>query len=237
MILQDKFQFIVQLKRPHWGTYYKAKNLPAGAPRKLIFVVFMANTKYVLHLVLAIIILYLISFGLAFVVDVDIDTDNNVGKVAVSFFFIPIFSKKVNIKRFINRQRAQQQDEEQEQEQDEKSNGSGAFKRFLIGCAIKIAKAICVRNAFLHAKVGTGDAAADGMAVGLFRIMYAQFCAFFGFDGNATIEPEYDNEILFVDFFGIFSISFADIIFAVMCVVVEKIGRRGQRRVYANAAE
>lgn len=197
----------------------------------------MANTKLVLYLVLAIIILYLISLRLSFCVKVDVDTDKNIGKICVTFFFIPIFSKSIDLKRLLDRRKEQSQDEKK-QEQNEKKKESSGFKKLLTACAIKILKAVCVRDAYLQAKIGTGDAAADGMAVGILRIMYLQFCAFFGIDDdNAMIEPEYNGEILLFDFFGIFSISFADIIFAVCCVILGKITRRGERRSYANVAE
>ena len=197
----------------------------------------MANTKLVLYLVLAIIFLYLISLRLSFGAKVDVDTDKNVGKICVSFFFIPIFSKKIDLKRVLNRAAEKRQDDK-EQEKDEKSGKNSRIKKFFIDCAIKILKAVCVRNAYLQSKIGTGDAAADGMAVGLIRIMYSQFCAFFGIEGdNATIEPIFNTEILLIDFFGIFSISFADIIFAVSAVILNKITFRGERRSYANVAE
>ncbi|MDE7406327.1 MAG: hypothetical protein K2M89_05600 [Clostridiales bacterium] len=185
-----------------------------------------------IYLVLAIIILYIISLPLVFNAKVDINTDLNVGKVSVKFLFIPIFRNKINIKQLL---RGKEQVQEEDDEQEEKSSKPSKLKGFLKDCAIGILKAVRVRIAELKAKIGTGDAAADGMAVGMLRIMYTQFCAFFGFDGGGgTIEPEYDSEILFFDFFGIFSISFADIIFAVCCVVFEKLTYYGRRRSYAN---
>lgn len=193
-----------------------------------------------IYLVLAIIILYFISLRLSFGVNVNIDTDNNIGKIVVTFFFIPIFRKKINIKRLLSghTEQFEQPHDDKEQETNEKPDKSGPIKRFLVDCAIKILKAVCVRTADLKAKIGTGDAAADGMAVGMLRIMYTQFCAFFGFDGKSgTIEPGYDSEILFFSFFGIFSISFADIIFAVCNVVFSRIAHCGERRSYANVAE
>ena len=197
----------------------------------------MANTKIVLYLVLAIIILFFISIRLSFGVKVYVNTDCNFGQIVVSFFFIPIYVKKIDLRRTLNGRTLSRDKDEDEQSKQEKSE-SGPFKKFLIDCAIKILRAVCVKNASLQAKIGTGDAALDGMAVGWFRIMYSQFCAFFGFNGDgATIEPDYNSEILFFDFFGIFSISFADIIFAVCCVIVKRITHFGERRSYANVAE
>lgn len=196
----------------------------------------MANTKCVIYLALAIIILHIILLRLSFGVKAYVNTDKNVGIITVMFFFIPVFRKKINIKRLLHGKEDIKRDDDEEQE--EKVSDPSRFKKFLKDCAIKILKTVCVKNASLQAKIGTGDAAADGMAVGMLRIMYTQACAFFGFDGDGgTIEPDYDNEILFFDFFGIFSISFADIIFAVVCVVFEKLAHYGGRRRYANVAE
>lgn len=201
----------------------------------------VANTKDMVYLVLAIIILHIISLPLIFSVKVDINTDLNVGKISVKFLFIPIFRKKINIKRLLNGN--EDINDEKAKEENDKSDESSRFKSFLFksflkDCALGILKAVCIRTASLQAKIGTGDAAADGMAVGMLRIMYTQFCAFFGFNGDGgAIEPYYDSEILFFDFFGIFSISFADIIFAVCCVVFEKLAHVGGRRRYANVAE
>lgn len=190
----------------------------------------MANTKLVIYLVLAIIFLYIISLPLMFGVHVDINTDLNVGKISVAFFLIPVFRKKININRMISGNEAVPESQ--------KTNGQSRFKKFLKDCGIKILQAICVKNVSLLCKIGTGDAAADGMAVGTLRIMFTQFCAFFGFNGDGgIIEPDYDSEIFIFDFFGIFSISFADIIFAVCSVIVERITRNGTRRRYANVAK
>ncbi|MDE5562158.1 MAG: hypothetical protein K2J01_01170 [Clostridiales bacterium] len=196
----------------------------------------MANTKGMVYLVLAIIILHIISFRLSFGVKAYINTDKNVGVISVKLFFIPIFRKKINIKRLLRGKEDIKQDNDDEQQ--EKSGKPSRFKSFLKDCAIGILKAVCVMTANLQAKIGTGDAATDGMAVGMLRIAYSQFCAFFGFDGDGgIIEPDYNSEILFFDFFGIFSISFADIIFAVCCVIFEKLAHVGGRRSYANVAE
>lgn len=194
----------------------------------------MANTNVVIYLVIAIFILHVISLPLLFGVKVDINTDLNVCKVSVIFLFIPVVSKKLNLKRLLSgKEDVKENNDEQEAEKKDEPSG---FKKFLKDCAIKILKAVCVKDADLLAKIGTGDAAADGMAVGMLRIMYTQFCAFFGFNGDGgNIEPDYNAEILFFDFFGIFSISFADIIFAVICVIFERLTRYGGRRRYANA--
>lgn len=195
----------------------------------------MADTKPMIYLVLAIIILYIISLPLVFDVKVDVNTDLNVGKISVTFMFIPVFRKKIDIKRILNGKDVSQEDSDKEE--NEKS-GERGFKKFLTDCALKILRFVCVKNVSLYSKIGTGDAAADGMAVGSLRIMYTQFCAFFGFNGDGgIIEPDYDAEVIIFDFFGIFSISFADIIIAVLSVVAERFARFGRRRRYANVAE
>ncbi len=191
------------------------------------------------YLVLAIIILHIIALPIPFAVKVGVNTDNNVGKISVKLFFIPMFGKKLNVKRLLNGgERNDERDEQGEREERDSGGKQSRVKGFLKDCAIAIVKSVCVRTANLYAKIGTGDAAADGMAVGLLRIAYAQFCAFFGFAGDGgTIEPCYDAEILIFDFFGIFSISFADIIFAVCCVVFDRLAHIGKRRSYANVTE
>ena len=197
-----------------------------------IFIIRMADTMFMIYLVLAIIILHIISLPLMFGVNVDVNTDINVGKISISFMFIPVFRKKINIKRLLSGQ-----DIDREDKEESKNNGENkGFKKFLTDCAIKILKFVCVKSVSLYSKIGTGDAAADGMAVGMLRIMYTQFCAFFGFNGDGgKIEPEYNAEVIVFDFFGIFSISFADIIFAVLCAVAERFARlTTARRNYEN---
>ena len=191
-----------------------------------------------IYLVIAVIFLYLISISLAFGVDVDINTDENIGKITVAFFFIPVFKKRINIKKIV-RQKEERQEQDDEENKDDGNTSSNGFKKFLLACVINILKRVRARNVNLHAKIGTGDAAADGVAVGMLRIFYTQFCTFFNLapDGDrCIIEPEYDAEILLFLFFGIFSISFADIIIAVLCTVFERIKQSG-RRSYANVAE
>lgn len=188
-----------------------------------------------IYLVLAVIILYIISLPMAIGVSAQVNTDKNVGEITVSFFFIPVFKKKINIKKQLTYISVK---EEESDKQNDGDKHQSKFKKFLMDCALNIVKFVCVKKASLQSKVGTGDAAADGMTVGIMRIMYTQFCAFFGFDGGEVkIEPDYDAEILLFDFFGIFSISFADIIFAVFKTAINRIGQYGGRRSYANAAE
>ena len=133
-----------------------------------------------IYLVLAVLILYFISLPMSIGISAQINTDENVGEITVSFFFIPVFKKQINIKKLLSEKSVKEQDGE---EQNENDKGLSKFKKFLIDCALNIVKFVCVKNASLQFKVGTGDAAADGMTVGIMRIMYTQFCAFFGFDG------------------------------------------------------
>ena len=196
---------------------------------------YAANTRVVIYLVLAVIILYIISLPMSIGVSVLINTDENVGKIKASLFFIPVFKKKIDIKRLL---KGKGIDDGERDDNDKIDKPPSKLKKFFIDCALNIIKFVCVKNASLRSKVGTGDAAADGMTVGIMRIMYTQFCAVFGFaGGEVLIEPDYDAEILLFDFFGIFSISFADIIFAVLKTAISRIGQYGRRRSYANAAE
>lgn len=186
-----------------------------------------------IYLVFAIIILHLITLPLVLSVKVDIDSDKDIGAVSIKLFFITIIAKHFNIATLFNRNADAKPETKSSTE-----SGSSRVKRFFVDCAVKILKSVRIKKSDLVSKIGTGDAAADGMTVGIMRIMYSQVCAFFGYGGkDAQIEPEYNAQIILFDYFGIFSISFADIIFAVLRVVLSKIARVGQRRSYANVAE
>ena len=187
-----------------------------------------------MYLVFAVLGLHIISFPIVIGVTVYINTDENIGKIKIGLFAIPIFTKKINIERLKSKIFAQEETKS-EKKQDNESKSSG-FKLFLMDCARRIVTRIRVRNAELVANIGTGDAAVTAMAVGSICVLCEQACAFFCIDGkSAAITPDYGNECIFLDFFGIFSLCLADIIVSVCAALAAKLFRRtDKRRKYAN---
>ena len=190
-----------------------------------------------IYLVFAVIFIHIISAPLILGTEIFIDTENSQGRIAVRFLFIPVYKKKIDIES-IKKMLNTSDDKGSERTRYERSRHGGKIGAFLSECAIRTAKRLRVRNADLEAKIGTGDAAADAVAVGMLRIMYSQVCAYYGFNGDPNkIKPDFDAEILYLDFYGIFSLCFADIIFAVLGALTVKTARFGRRRDYANDAE
>lgn len=188
-----------------------------------------------IYLVLAVFILHIISAPILVSVDVKVDTDSNDGNIVVRVMLIPVFKKRINTNAVKDKLSGQSPDSGDDKEKKQPSNGK---KSFLIECAKNIVTRVRVRSSDLEIRLGTGDAAADGMAVGMLKIMYLQACAFFGFGGNAdAIIPDFDNTVLVLSFFGIFSLCIADIIIAVCTAFLDKIKRGVKRRGYANVAE
>ncbi len=188
-----------------------------------------------IYLVLAVIFLHLISAPIVVSADVNVDTDKGDGNMIVRVMLIPVYKKKINTNEIKEKISGQSHDIVEDEEKTRPSNGK---KSFLIVCAKNVLSRVRVRVADLAIGLGTGDAAADGVAVGLLKIMYLQACAFFGFEGNTDdIRPDFDNTVLVLSFFGIFSLCIADIIFAVCTAFLDKIRRGGKRRGYANVAE
>ncbi|MCH5165781.1 MAG: DUF2953 domain-containing protein [Clostridiales bacterium] len=194
-----------------------------------------------LYLVFAVLGLHIISMPIALGVTVFVDTDENIGKLKVCIYGLPIFIKKLNLERLKarildNEGQKGDDDTESEQNDDKEPQKFGAFKRFLLDCVIRIVKRIRVRNSELSARLGTGDAAVTAMTVGSFRVAYSQVCAFFGISQSCgKIEPDYDTECIKFDYFGIFSLCFADIIVAVSAAVIDVlIKHTKKRRSYAN---
>ncbi len=197
-----------------------------------------------IYLALAVFGLHFISLPIIFGATVYADSDRNVGKIKVALFGIPIYVKRIDIGRVLNglsgkdgEQNEVDKDGQERENADKSQKKSGKFKLFLIDCARHIAMRVRVRAAELDAIVGTGDAAVSATVVGVMRIMYAQACAFFGFDGGSvSILPEYDSERIYFDFFGIFSLCFADIIVAVCATAINRLlrgtGKRSDK--YAN---
>ena len=188
-----------------------------------------------IYLVLAVIILHIISAPILVGADINVDTDSGDGSMIVRVMLIPVFKKKINTNEIKEKLSGQSHDNVEDEEKTQPPNGK---KSFLIACAKNVLSRVRVRVADVDIRLGTGDAAADGVAVGLLKIMYLQVCAFFGFDGNTDdIRPDFDNTVLVLSFFGIFSLCIADIIIAVCTAFFDRIRRGGKRRGYANVAE
>ncbi len=195
-----------------------------------------------IYLVIAVIFLHIITLPITVKICAKADTDNGTAKITVKLFFIPIYSKIIaleKIKKKIFGSNGDVDPEEQEEEKEEQADSqakTGAFKKFLSECAVAVGKRIRVRDMDLAALIGTGDAAADAVTVGALRIAYKQACCYFGISSDGDIRPEYNDTVFFFDFFGIFSLCFADIIFAVCGALLSTI-RISKRRNYANVAE
>lgn len=189
------------------------------------------------YLVIAVIFLHLISLPLTTRISAKADTDGNSARLVVKFLFIPVFAKTVSTGEVKRRLLGKERESEVEKPDDnEKKEDSPRLKELLLDFAFNCAKRIRVRDADLAAVIGTGDAAADAVAVGTLRILYKQACAYFGISSDGDIRPDYNTETLFFDFFGIFSICFADIIVALCDTVFSRV-RTAKRKNYANVTE
>lgn len=183
------------------------------------------------YLVCAVIFLHLISLPIVTKISAKADTDAGTAKLYVKVAGITVFKKAFALEAI----KRKLYDSLSSDEKEEKQEKSKKTKKFVKDLGLNIAKRIRVRDADLAAVIGTGDAAVDAVVAGSVRIAYKQLCAYYGLDCDGDIRPDYHGEILFFDFFGIFSICFADIIFAV-CETIFRSIRIGKRRNYANVA-
>lgn len=193
-----------------------------------------------IYLVIAVFVLHAISLPLVVSGVADIDTDADHAKITVKFMFVPVFIKNIDVKSIKNKLSGvhyeNAEDEKQEQPSEKQSDSSGRLKRFLIALVMRILVRIRLRALECKARIGTGDAASSAMTAGSIKIALLQACAFFGTDGkNIEIAPDYNDECLFLDFFGIISLCFADIIFAICATILDTVRKRaGKRSYYAN---
>lgn len=188
------------------------------------------------YLVVAVIFLHIVSLPLVLKVKIYVDTDNNVGNVRVKLFFVTVFSKAIDIDLIKHRLFDGQYNIEQSNSK-ESGKKSSAFKAFIMDCALSVARRIRVRDMCVDGKIGSGDAAADAILAGMANVAYGNVCAFFCHDFDGSFTPVYGNELLFFDFFGIFSLCFADIIVAVCGVLLNRLSHIGKRRSYANVTD
>ncbi|MCM1367405.1 MAG: DUF2953 domain-containing protein [Roseburia sp.] len=194
---------------------------------------------YMMYLAFTVISLHLLVLPMVFGVSVSIDPDRQTGKLTARIFGIPVFSKRLSYdglrERLLQGGGDSADDEQEPKKKGERKHG-GKLKKLLIKIAFEIAKRIRVREMDLDARIGAGDAAVTAVAVGSLQIAYSQVCAFLGYrDGTiADIRPDYNSECIDLSFIGIFSLCFADIIYAV-CVVVFKKLTKGNGKRSANA--
>lgn len=189
-----------------------------------------------IYTVLAVIFLHICVLPITVRTSVSVDTDK--GRIAVAFklLFIPVFVKNVQIKSDGTDSNEKIEDdrksesEKSEHDEKQKSAVKRAFAAYLKNFALSVAGRIRVRQMDLTAAIGTGDAAVTATAVGMIKIAYSQACAFLGYAGNSDgIRPDYQSEYIFMDFYGIFSLCLADIIYAANAAI-EKTVRRGKRK-------
>lgn len=184
-----------------------------------------------IYIVFAVLFLHIISVPISVEIKIYVDSDENLGYFVAKILFFTVIRKKIHIEKI---KRLVSFDlERHDNSAQENSNGKAIDNIFFS----RLLSRICVRSAKVSSRIGTGDAAIDGMAVGALRIMCSQICAYFMFGGaEAEIEPAYGTEIVFFDANGIFTVCIADIIYAACCVVFS-VAQADKRRVYANVAE
>ncbi|MBD5132322.1 MAG: hypothetical protein HDT28_07045 [Clostridiales bacterium] len=186
-----------------------------------------------IYLVVAVLFLHLISLPLVVTMNVDIDYDNDYGLIKFKLWFFTVYKKSVNIGAVKQKlEGIVVGDESKKTQEEEKSGIKPATKRFLVSLSKRMIERVRVRDLDLDLRLGTGDAAVSAFIVGMLKISFESACAIFGIDKEkAVFKPIYDNEYIFLEFFGIFSLSFADIIYAVCATLI---GLIPQRRSYAN---
>ncbi len=169
-----------------------------------------------MYLVLAVIFLHLIAMPQVFSCSVFLDSEKKVGKIKVKFFFIPIFIRNADFDNLSYATESQGDSEKKSDRSKKKSGFAGVIKRYFIRFALKLAGRVRVRELLLDCKLGLGDAAATAVATGFVGTVYQDACAVTGcrWSGLGGIGPDYDSERVYIDFFGIFSLCFADIIYA-----------------------
>lgn len=194
-----------------------------------------------IYLVIAVFVLHAISLPLIVSGVADINTDADHAKITVKFMFVPVFIKNIDVKTIKSRLNGAYrydtaEDEKQEQPGEKPSAPSGKLKRFLTALAFHILGRVRLRALACKANIGTGDAATSAMTASSVKIALLQTCAFFGTDGKCIeITPDYNDVCLFLDFLGIISLCFADIIFAICATLFDTLRKRTAKRSnYAN---
>lgn len=191
-----------------------------------------ANTINVIYTVLAVIFLHICVLPITVRISAKIDSDKGRVTFTAKLFFIPIFSKSASIDSDNGGNGADAWgDGEESGEGDKSSHGiKRIFTEYLKNFALTVVKRVRVREMDLTAAIGAGDAAVTATAVGMLKIAYTQACALLNYAGDCGgIRPDYQSEYIFVDYFGIFSLCFADIIYAANAAIVKTV-RRGDSK-------
>lgn len=184
-----------------------------------------------IYLAVALIFLFVISVPITIRINVRVNSDEGIGELAVRLFFIPIFKKRIpsRLNEYI---KASENNKTEKPPSRKKKKPNG----FLMSAALKLLGLIVVRDMELDSKIGTGDAAASAVICGALTVGYGHVCDFLCCEKKGEITPIYDSEALNIRFFGIFSASFADIIYVVAAAVYDRIKKSiGARKNYAKS--
>lgn len=188
-----------------------------------------------IYIVLAVIILHISVLPITVRVSVNVDTDKGRIALRVKLFFIPVFTKYVRLRADENHSSDVQAEKIKNGAEKAQSKIKQVFNAYIKNLTIVLLKRIRVRVMDLIASIGAGDAAVTATAVGMLKIAYSQVCAFLSYNGDAErIRPDYGTDSVFIDFFGIFSLCFADIIFAAFGAIGKTLGREKRRVAYAT---
>lgn len=196
-----------------------------------------------LYLVLTVISLHFMVMPIVAGVFASVDTVRDEGELRIALFGIPLFVKHIKPHSLIKNIGKKEETENAEEKKDKKKKSGkfmSAIKALLISIAVETVKRVRVGHLRLVGAIGTGDAASAAFIVGTLKIVCAQVGAYFDFRREISdITPIYDAERLDLAFSGIFSITSADIIYAVCVVLIDKIkskfgGTRGARSFYGK---
>ncbi len=195
-----------------------------------------------MYLVFAVLFLHISIVPIAISIDIDIDSDSKMGNAALKILFVPIFVKRLSaddIKKFVDHEKGSADGGNKKK----KSAFKNALKKFAVAAIPKLLSRIRTRDMYLSCMIGTGDGFSTAMTVSTVKIIYSQLCAYLDYScsTSGTITPNYDDECIFVRYYGIFSLCFADIIYVMLCAFIDVMtrGKVKRRKTYAhnNVAE
>lgn len=177
------------------------------------------------YLVITILFLHVTIIPCLFSVDINIANNNKTLSIAIAAAFIPFFKLNIDLNPLIEREEDENGSNSKKTADYGKRVKNNAFikaiKRIALRIGIKIVKRVRVRHMGLSAEIGTGDAAASALAVGGIKVIYSTVCDFLCYDYNGdSICARYDIDCASIDFSGIFLITLADIIIAVISAVL-----------------
>lgn len=176
------------------------------------------------YLVITILFLHATIIPCLFSVDMDIANNNKTLRIAIGAAFFPLFKRNIDLTALIEREYVSGGESKKTAESGKKARNNAfvkAIKRIAMRIGIRVVKRVRVRRMGLNAEIGTGDAAASALAVGGIKVFYSSVCDFFCYDYNGDgICARYDIDCASIDFSGIFLITLADIIIAVISAVL-----------------